>query len=205
MKSIKNPHWFLHPCTSISTSISFSVPTASSPPSPQPQQNGLAFGTVQRQVVLRPSLPKESKEFSMARASVDIQSNCWTTWESRVKSKKSIFRSGLVLWLCFQKVWKNKGKWILTLDKYAFFALTRGNIQYLPRTQMTSCLIGKCLHLKTFQAHKIEDKQVSGRKIAGFGVKAPPFTFNTFRIEFWSHGKSCLPPSWPPIWKETDP
>ena len=111
-------------------------------------------------------------------------------------------------WYCgiaSEKVWKNKGKWILTLDKYAFSALTRGNIQYLPRTQMTSCLIGKCLHLKTFQAPKIEDKQVSGRKIAGFGVKAPPFTFNTFRIEFWSHGKSCLPPSWPPIWKETNP
>lgn len=29
--------------------------------------------------------------------------HCWTTWESRVKAKKSIFRSGLVLWLCFQK------------------------------------------------------------------------------------------------------
>ena len=79
-------------------------------------------------------------------------------------------------WYCgfaSEKVWKNQGKWILMLEEYAFSALTRGNIQYLPRTQMMSCLIGKCLHLETFQAPKIEDKQVSGRKIAGFELRPP--------------------------------
>ena len=60
-------------------------------------------------------------------------------------------------WYCgfaSEKVWKNKGKWILTLDEYAFFALTRGNIQYLPRTQMIPVLIGKAFIWRLFKPPK---------------------------------------------------